>query len=167
MIRRRTSRIPSIAAKKKAAGRSAAQPAAKIFFAVGDPTRRRMLDLLLQSERSVNELGRSFRMSQPAISQHLRILREADLVRVRRKGRQRLYRVNPKPVRQVYHWAKNYKELVDPAGRAWAVATPIAASKLAAKMAHGLGETAAGGFQVWLSAELRARSTRQGEQTCS
>lgn len=159
MIRRRTRRIASPAAKKRAASRSAGLAAAGIFFAVGDPTRRRILDLLLQSERSVNELGRPFRMSQPAISQHLRILREADLVRVRRKGRQRMYRVNAEPVKQVYYWAKNYKELVDPAGHAWAVATPIAASQSAPKTSHGLGATTPGGFQIWLPAEPGTKAT--------
>ncbi len=86
---------------------------ADVFRAVADPTRRALLDLLLYSDRSVRELAGGFRMSQPAISQHLRILRKAGLVRARRAGRRRLYHVNPKPVREVYQWAANYKQFLD------------------------------------------------------
>ena len=67
---------------------------ADVFRAVADPTRRALLDLLRESDRSVRELRGPFRMSQPAISQHLRILRRAGLVRARQVGRQRLYQIN-------------------------------------------------------------------------
>jgi len=83
--------------------------ARRIFFAVSDPTRRRILDLLLVSECSVSDLVRPFRISQPAISQHLRILREAGLVRVRRQGRERRYRLRGEQLRTVYDWVGHYE----------------------------------------------------------
>ena len=92
------------------------------FAALADPTRRAMLDLLLESERTAGELAGPFRMSQPAISQHLRVLREAGLVRGRPAGRQRRYRLNLKPILEVYGWAAKYKEFADPFGHAWRLA---------------------------------------------
>ncbi len=94
---------------------------ADVFRAVADPTRRALLDLLRTADRSVRELRSPFRMTQPAISQHLRVLRQAGLVRARRIGRRRLYHLNPKPLLQVYDWAARYKTFVDPSGHAWAL----------------------------------------------
>jgi DNA-binding transcriptional ArsR family regulator len=94
-----------------------------VFRAVADPTRRALLDQLLQRDLTVRDLARPFRKSQPAISQHLRILRQAGLVRVRRLGRHRLYRVDPRPVAQVYHWAARYFEVRDPSGHLWTLAS--------------------------------------------
>ena len=95
---------------------------ANVFRAVADPTRRALLDLLRESDRSVSELARPFPISQPAISQHLRILRKAGLVRARRLRRQRLYRINPRPVQEIYEWAAKYKQFTDPFGYVWALA---------------------------------------------
>ena len=102
---------------------SVAPASSDVFRAVADPTRRAMLDLLLTGDRSVRELARPFRMSQPAISQHLRVLREAGLVRARQVGRQRLYRINPRPLEALYEWAARYRQLVDPFGHLWALAS--------------------------------------------
>jgi DNA-binding transcriptional ArsR family regulator len=102
---------------------SVAPASSDVFRAVADPTRRAMLDLLRERDRSVRELARPFRMSQSAISQHLRVLREAGLVRARQVGRQRLYRIDPKPIEAVYEWAARYKQLVDPFGHVWALAS--------------------------------------------
>ena len=87
-----------------------ASPGSKsdVFAAVADPTRRRLLDLLATSETPVNGLVSRFAMSRPAISQHLRILREAGLVRERRMGRQRVYRLRPERLKEVYDWAAHY-----------------------------------------------------------
>jgi DNA-binding transcriptional ArsR family regulator len=61
-------------------------------------------------------------MSQPAISQHLRILRDAGLVRVRQSGRQRFYCLNAAPLSEVFEWARVYRTLfADPSGHAWRV----------------------------------------------
>lgn len=92
-----------------------------VFRAVADPTRRALLDLLLAQEQSVSELRVRFRMSQPAISQHLGVLRRTGLVTTRRDGRRRLYRLEAKPIEQVYRWARNYKAFFDVAGHAWVI----------------------------------------------
>jgi DNA-binding transcriptional ArsR family regulator len=99
-----------------------AQPkSTAVFRAVADSTRRSLLDLLLEHEHSVNELRVRFRISQPAISQHLSVLRRAGLVRVRREGRRRLYQLNARPIARVYSWAANYKAFFDPEGHAWLI----------------------------------------------
>lgn len=65
-----------------------------------------MLVLLKQGERAAGALAEPFGMSLPAISQHLKVLRDADLVSERREGRQRIYRLQPKPLRAVVSWAR-------------------------------------------------------------
>jgi DNA-binding transcriptional ArsR family regulator len=102
---------------------SVAAASSDVFRAVADPTRRAILDLLREGDRSVRELAHPFRMSQPAVSQHLRALREAGLVRARQAGRQRLYRIDPRPLQALYEWAARYKPLVDPFGHVWALAS--------------------------------------------
>ena len=82
-----------------------------IFHAISDPTRRALLDLLAGSEQSVSALVERFDVSQPAISQHLRVLREAGLVRERRRGRRRMYRLEPRPLREAYDWLAHYERL--------------------------------------------------------
>ncbi len=94
-------------------------PAADVFRAISDPTRRAILDLLNERERSVTDLLRPFRMTQPAISQHLGVLRKAGLVRCRRIGRGSVYRVEKKPLEKVYHWVAAYVEITDPFGHGW------------------------------------------------
>lgn len=85
------------------------RPAADVFHAVADPTRRRLLDRLTRGESHVNALAQPFRMSRPAVSQHLRILRDAGLVAVRRRGRERLYRLEARRLREVYDWVTHYE----------------------------------------------------------
>ena len=79
------------------------------FRAIADPTRRAVLDLLRGGERPVKELARSFRMTQPSLSQHLRVLREAGLVTQRRRGRERLYRMQPDELKPVAEWVAQYE----------------------------------------------------------
>jgi len=81
-----------------------------VFRAVSDPTRRGILELLRESERSASELALPFDMTKAAVSQHLRMLREADLVRVRKEGRQRIYRLNPIPLQVLYDWAAHFED---------------------------------------------------------
>lgn len=83
---------------------------AKVYFAISDPTRRRMLDLLRGSQLSVMQLAKPFRMSQPAVSQHLRVLREAGLVTATRAGRERHYRLRAARLREVYDWVAHYQK---------------------------------------------------------
>ena len=82
---------------------------ADVFSAIGEPTRRRLLDLLGRGEQPVNRLAQPFRMTRPAISQHLRVLRHAGLVTVRRVGRERRYRLRAKPLEEVYDWVAHYE----------------------------------------------------------
>lgn len=79
-----------------------------VFQAIAHPARRRLLDELAEGEASVNTLASPFQMSRPAVSQHLRILREAKLVSERRLGRERLYRLEPEPLREVNEWLARY-----------------------------------------------------------
>ena len=90
-----------------------------VFAAVADPTRRAMLDLLRGRERSVTDLVGRFKVSQPAISKHLRILRAAGLVDARPLGRKRMYRVSPTPLRKVFNWSARY--VTDPDGHVWGI----------------------------------------------
>lgn len=80
-----------------------------VFHAVSDATRRRILDLLVTGERTVTGLVSQFEISQPSISEHLRILREAGLVSVRRQGRQRIYSLLPMYLRTIDNWLMAYR----------------------------------------------------------
>ena len=83
---------------------------ASVFTAIADPTRRAILDLLRQGEQPVKQIAKPFEMSLPAISQHLGMLCDAGLVIVRKQGRQRLYRLNPEPLKQVSDWVNHYEQ---------------------------------------------------------
>ena len=79
------------------------------FNAIADPTRRAVLDMLRAGSRPAGEIARSFTVSRPAISKHLGILRRAHLVEERREGRQRVYRLNPEPLKAVDSWLEEYR----------------------------------------------------------
>ena len=83
---------------------------ANVFTAIADPTRRAILDLLRQGEQPVKQIAKPFSMSLPAISQHLSVLCEANLVTQRKEGRQRFYRLNPEPLKQVSDWIYRYEQ---------------------------------------------------------
>ncbi len=82
---------------------------ADAFTAIADPTRRRLLDLLAEGERTVLNLAEPFRMTLSAVSQHLKLLRQAGFVKVRKSGRERYYRLDPRPLRQVADWVGPYE----------------------------------------------------------
>jgi DNA-binding transcriptional ArsR family regulator len=85
-----------------------------VFFAIADPTRRRMLlRMAREGEKSVTELMAPFSISQPAVSKHLRCLREAGLVRCRTAGRLRFYEVEPRRLRQVREWVTEVEKFWD------------------------------------------------------
>ncbi|MBS0660970.1 MAG: helix-turn-helix transcriptional regulator [Verrucomicrobia bacterium] len=84
-----------------------------VFGAISHPARRQMLDLLRDSERSVSTLTRSFRMSRPAVSQHLRVLLDAGLVHEQRHGRERRYRLVPAGLTPVRDWMAHYERYWD------------------------------------------------------
>ncbi len=75
------------------------------FSALADPTRRHIIELLAANgELSATTISNKFRISAPAISQHLKILREAKLVTMKRKAQQRLYQINPDKVNELEEW---------------------------------------------------------------
>jgi len=80
-----------------------------IFRALADPTRREILSRLRSGRQPVGLLARSFPVSRPAISKHLRILREARLVVDRKQGRERFCELNVEPLRQVDRWLDEYR----------------------------------------------------------
>ena len=80
-----------------------------VFHAVADPTRRAILDRLQGGGVAVAELAAGFAMSRPAVSKHLRVLRDARLVREDKEGRQRVYRLTPGPLRDLLMWVESYR----------------------------------------------------------
>jgi DNA-binding transcriptional ArsR family regulator len=74
------------------------------FLALADPTRRRIIELLGSGERAAGTLGQNFEISPPAVSQHLKALREAGLVQVRIDGQRRLYSLNPEGFVELEAW---------------------------------------------------------------
>jgi DNA-binding transcriptional ArsR family regulator len=81
------------------------------FEVLAEPNRRRILDLLLLAERPVGELVHQLAVSQPAVSKHLRVLREAGLVEVRADAQRRMYRVRSEPLRAIDEWLEPYRRL--------------------------------------------------------
>ena len=84
---------------------------AAAFDVLAEPNRRRILDLLREDERPVGELVDALALSQPAVSKHLRVLRDAGLVDVRADAQRRLYRVRAEPLRAVDDWLEPYRAL--------------------------------------------------------
>jgi DNA-binding transcriptional ArsR family regulator len=80
-----------------------------VFIAIAHPVRRALLDRLVAGDQPVNRLAEHFAMSRPAISQHLRVLREAGLVAERRSGRERRYRLQPERLGEVRDWLRRYE----------------------------------------------------------
>lgn len=79
------------------------------FAVLAEDNRRRILDLLIERERPVGDLVDALAISQPAVSKHLRVLREAGLVEATRQAQQRVYRVRPDPLRAVDAWLAPYR----------------------------------------------------------
>lgn len=84
---------------------------ADVFRAIADPTRRAILDRLHAGPVPVNGLAKAFDQSRPAISKHLKVLRDACLVAEEKRGRQRLYRLKPEPLGDVVDWIEGYRQL--------------------------------------------------------
>lgn len=81
-----------------------------VFAALADDTRMQIVEALATDDRSVSELVELFTISQPAISRHLRLLREAGVVGVEPVGKQRIYRLKPEAIRDVGGWAERITE---------------------------------------------------------
>jgi DNA-binding transcriptional ArsR family regulator len=80
-----------------------------IFKAIADPTRREILGILRGGRQSVGDIAENFRMSRPAVSKHLRLLRSAGLVVTRREGTTNLCALNAKPLRVIDDWLQDYE----------------------------------------------------------
>jgi DNA-binding transcriptional ArsR family regulator len=80
-----------------------------VFEVLADRSRRRILDLLRESERAVGDLVAATGLSQPGVSKHLRVLRQAGLVEVRSDGPRRLYRLRPEPLAEIEEWLAPYR----------------------------------------------------------
>jgi DNA-binding transcriptional ArsR family regulator len=84
---------------------------ATTFEVLAEPTRRRILDLLLERARPVGELVDVLDLSQPGVSKHLRVLREGGFVAVRRDAQRRIYEISPAPLAEVDQWLEPYRRL--------------------------------------------------------
>lgn len=88
-----------------------ALPMDALFTALAQPTRRQILDALRDGEQPVGALVGALELAQPTVSQHLRVLRDAGLVRVRRAGQQRLYRLDPEGLQALEAWLMPYRRV--------------------------------------------------------
>ena len=81
------------------------------YAALAEPSRRRILDLLREGERSVTDLVERLPLRQPGVSKHLKVLREAGLVDVRREGKRRWYGVRAEPLTEMAEWLRRFDAL--------------------------------------------------------
>ena len=84
-------------------------PQLAVLEVIAEPTRRRILDAVRDGERSVGELVETVGMHQPGVSRHLKVLRDAGLVEVRRDAQRRLYRLRPEPLMELDAWLEPYR----------------------------------------------------------
>ena len=82
---------------------------ADAFNAVGEPSRRDILNYLVLQERAVGEIVSTLRLGQPSVSKHLRVLRDVGLVHVRRDGRRMMYRTNAEAIKPLYEWTGTFE----------------------------------------------------------
>lgn len=83
-----------------------------IFTVLGEPTRRTIVELLAErGALPATEIGSKFNASPPAISQHLKVLREAKVVQVEKRGQQRIYSMNPRAIQEVEEWTQKTKQM--------------------------------------------------------
>lgn len=80
-----------------------------VLEALVDPTRRRIVELLAMGERTAGDLAAEFDVSRPAVSRHLRVLREHGLVQVRRDAQRRIYSIDPRPLAELDAWLERYR----------------------------------------------------------
>lgn len=115
------------------------------FDVLGDPVRRRILELLVDGEEAAGDItaviAQEFGISQPAVSQHLRVLREHGFASVRAQGTRRMYAVAPDGLRQAHSWLSPFERFW--AGPLSALGTELARGKRAARLAAGDATTTA------------------------
>lgn len=81
-----------------------------VFEIIAEPNRRAILSLLVSSQQSVGEIGRQLQMSQPTVSKHLRVLRDAGFVEASVDAQRRLYRLKPEPLREIDDWLAPFRQ---------------------------------------------------------
>jgi DNA-binding transcriptional ArsR family regulator len=128
---------------------------ADIFEVIADPTRRRILEVLFAaqvagSELQVNDLVKQTKLGQPAVSKHLKVLREANLVAAREDGQKRFYSVTPEPLEDVEDWLINFLSLDFDAESEEALSDVL--GNAGEKLGNWLTERAS-----WLSAQVQAK----------
>lgn len=82
-----------------------------VFSALADENRRKILVMISNESMNVNAIAGKFKISRPAISKHLRILENSDLVHFKKEGRERYYILNPKPIKSVYEWLEPFRKM--------------------------------------------------------
>lgn len=82
-----------------------------VFQAIADPVRRDIIDLLVEDTLSVNSIAEKFEISRPAISKHIKILNECDLVIISQKGRERFIKIKPESLFEIADWVGKYRAL--------------------------------------------------------
>src|SRR5690625_3830022 len=82
-----------------------------VFQAIADPTRRDILSLIAKEPLNLNSIAKNFEISRPAISQHIKILDESDLVVIEKKGRQRFCYIRPQKIKEVDQWLEQFRQL--------------------------------------------------------
>jgi DNA-binding transcriptional ArsR family regulator len=85
--------------------------AAATLQALGDPSRHAIVELLRNGERPVGELVESLSLSQPAVSKHLRVLKDAGIVQARVDAQRRVYRIRPEPFVELEAWLEGYRQM--------------------------------------------------------
>lgn len=80
-----------------------------VFHAISGAHRRAILELVCRKERAVNEVVEALDLRQPSVSKHLKVLKDADLVTVRQRGRQRIYTAKPETLKTVHEWTKRFE----------------------------------------------------------
>ena len=89
--------------------RAKTSPTDRIFAALANPTRREILDLLLDGPRAVQDIAEHFNMARPSVSEHLKVLLDTGLVTETRTGRRRYYAVRAEPLQDLLHWLSPYE----------------------------------------------------------
>lgn len=107
------------------------KPPVSVFSALGDATRCRIVELLLEGARPVHQLSEAFSISRPAISRHLRVLKSAGLVAEVKKGRENLYALRPARLKGAAEWIEMAREITAPV-RARKVAVSVAQPEVVA-----------------------------------
>lgn len=84
-----------------------------VYFAIADPTRREILDMLTSGNLALKEISSKFPITRTAVSKHLKILQDADLIRSQKIGRETVYQASPEPLMEVQEWLEMYAKFWD------------------------------------------------------